>query len=404
MKNILLLTPIYPAADLPKTDTKVVHYFAKEWVKMGYNVFVFHYVAIFPAVFYVGAKLVERLISSKVGFGIRTSSPQESTYVIDGVKVFRFQVRKYWPHKQHPQLEIDKAVSRTVNKCKEQNFMPDVIVGHFANPSLIIMTKLKAIYNRPICYVAHSAKEINVYGVESEKLYDDIDLIGFRSEYIKKQFYRIYKNKPSFICHSGIPAKYIDTEIKKDLRHINNFIYVGTLIKRKYPDSIVYALNNAYGEKDYRINYIGSGNESKAVVKAAKKCNSTDKVFCLGRLSRDNVVEIMDTCQVFVMISKYETFGLVYLEAMSRGLITIASRNEGFDGIIIDGVNGFLCEAGDINELTTILKKLQKLPLEERIRISNNAIKTASILTDRNTAFTYIRQVHNIVDTFNKKV
>ena len=36
-----------------------------------------------------------------------------------------------------------------------------------------------------------------------------------------------------------------------------------------------------------------------------------------------------------------EAYGLVYLEAMARGCITIASRDEGFDGVIKDGINGF---------------------------------------------------------------
>ena len=44
---------------------------------------------------------------------------------------------------------------------------------------------------------------------------------------------------------------------------------------------------------------------------------------------------------VWIMISKNETFGLVYLEAMARGCITIGSRNQGIDGVINHGVNGF---------------------------------------------------------------
>ena len=36
---------------------------------------------------------------------------------------------------------------------------------------------------------------------------------------------------------------------------------------------------------------------------------------------------------IFVMISRDETFGLVYLEAMAAGCITIASKDEGFDEI-----------------------------------------------------------------------
>ena len=60
---------------------------------------------------------------------------------------------------------------------------------------------------------------------------------------------------------------------------------------------------------------------------------------------------------VFIMISKNETFGLVYLEAMAVGCITIASRQEGFDGIIKHGYNGFLCEAGNQEELEKLIKE-----------------------------------------------
>ena len=37
-KNILVLSHVYPGAGVPDTFTPVVHYFVKEWIKMGYNV------------------------------------------------------------------------------------------------------------------------------------------------------------------------------------------------------------------------------------------------------------------------------------------------------------------------------------------------------------------------------
>ena len=51
-KQILVLTPIYPADDIPKGWTPVVHYFAREWVKQGYEVHVINYVANFPRLLY----------------------------------------------------------------------------------------------------------------------------------------------------------------------------------------------------------------------------------------------------------------------------------------------------------------------------------------------------------------
>ena len=51
-KKILLLTTIYPAADL-RYGTPSVHYFTKEWVKMGYEVKVIHYQAVYPKILYL---------------------------------------------------------------------------------------------------------------------------------------------------------------------------------------------------------------------------------------------------------------------------------------------------------------------------------------------------------------
>lgn len=96
------------------------------------------------------------------------------------------------------------------------------------------------------------------------------------------------------------------------------------------------------------------------------------------------------------MISRNETFGLVYLEEMARGCITIASRDEGFDGIIEDGKNGFLCKAGDVKELTTIMSKIKAMSPAERRRISENAMATAKELTDEKVAKRYLEALIGI--------
>lgn len=99
---------------------------------------------------------------------------------------------------------------------------------------------------------------------------------------------------------------------------------------------------------------------------------------------------------IFVMISKQETFGLVYLEAMAAGCITIASRGEGFDGIIQDGVNGFLCEAGNWHELSRIITHICELSSGDLCKISEAAQKTALELTDEKAAFKYINSVEKL--------
>ena len=113
----------------------------------------------------------------------------------------------------------------------------------------------------------------------------------------------------------------------------------------------------------------------------------------MGRISRYRIAEEYDKADCMVMISKGEAYGLVYLEAMARGCITIASKREGFDGVIIDGENGFLCEAGNSDELASIIKRINCISPERRQRISENAIATAKKLTDEKTAKLYIDDV-----------
>ena len=136
VRNILLLTSIYPATDFEKDVTPVVHYFAKEWVKTGCNVVVVHYPANFPGILMKFASLFKNRISSKSGAVIRTHSMNESEYELDGVRVKRFPLLKYRPHGKYAYRRIEKAYVSTVNYCTSIGFIPDVIISHWVNPQL----------------------------------------------------------------------------------------------------------------------------------------------------------------------------------------------------------------------------------------------------------------------------
>ena len=194
------------------------------------------------------------------------------------------------------------------------------------------------------------------------------------------------------MCYSGIPASYNDNTLARDFQTRNRVAYVGTLIKRKYPSEIIPALCKGFGS-DFTMNYAGEGGEKKAIEQASKDYGVTQNVHLLGRIPRDKVIELFDNSDLFIMISRSEIYGLVYLEAMARGCITIASRREGFDGIIRDGENGFLCEAGNTEELAQILTKVNAMSSQQILRISNAAMSTARELTDENAARKYLSAV-----------
>ena len=114
-----------------------------------------------------------------------------------------------------------------------------------------------------------------------------------------------------------------------------------------------------------------------------------------GWLSPEEVQKQMQKCDVFVLPSVGETFGMVYLEAMSQGCITVCTKNDGIDGIIKDGENGFLTEP-TINGIKDTLEKINSLTPAERESLINSGFKTLSTLTPNICATKYLQQIVTI--------
>ena len=404
MANILLITQEYPAADLAKEFTSVVHFFTKEWCKLGHRVKVINCPSNFPSIYYKLCAPFKKQIESYLGINIRMYTINSLQYELDGVQVLRYPLRKFKPHGRFNHKQIDQAVNNTLAFCEQDKFVPDVILGHWVNPALEIMQKLKQTFNVPIGLVMHDSgfDFHTIYRQNLTETLRTVDIWGYRSDAIKREFESNFgKREKWFYCYSGVPSEYIcdkNTSEQKDLSAIKNIAFVGLLIKRKHPNSLVKAVFQS-SLKDVSINIVGDGDEANIISQTiAQGAPSDVTVNLVGRVPRDVVQEYLRNAEIFVMISEQETFGLVYLEAMAAGCITIASRNEGMDGIIIDGVNGFLCEAGNVVELTSILNKIHAMSENDRQQISINAISTAKRLTDRNVAKQYIDDVLNLMN------
>lgn len=353
----------------------------------------------FPLVFYLLAKPFERFIGNRLGSDIRTWQLKEQEYQLDSVPVYRLPLMKLRPHGRYDSRTIRIAIRKTKEYCNKKSFTPDIIVSHWVNPQLEIMHALKTYYGVPTCFVAHDAgwDLRGIYKKETQSFIDETSIIGYRSESIRRKFEQSFNcaDKPHFQCYSGIPSQYVE-DVNRSIQDRTSFIFVGSLIKRKYPMPLLKAVFSVFGAEEFNLTYIGTGPEEGEIVKEATRLGCLDSVHLLGRIPRDEVVKQMDAHTVFVMISENETFGLVYLEAMARGCITIASREEGFDGIIEDGENGFLCRAGDTIELSSILRRIEGMNQAEIQRVSDNAIETAHKLTDEKVADAYLRQLKSI--------
>lgn len=404
MNKVLLLTTMYPDPLRPGTD--VCHFFAREWKKMGYMVLVVNFRSMFPRIYTDLASLFPKIAHRYIGNHVEMDRNMSIIqHDVEGIHVYSIPIFKYIPHGRYPRKEINKQVAFLERILHEDSFVPDAIIGHFHNPQFEIIGALKKDY--PNAHTCVSLHELNAsvltkcYGKDCERVINGVDMIGFRSVPIKNRFEAVFGcNRKSFVCWSGTSPKYLSTKASNERRFadgpLTEFIYVGQTIRRKYPKETIEAIHQVYGQKGFHLTYVGSKDISFPETQKYINDNGLgDLVTFTGQIPRDEIIGYYDRSQCFILISKNEVFGLVYLEAMARGCITIASRDEGMEGIITDGVNGFLCESGNVRELASIITKINNLSGNEKSMISENARKTARELSDYNVARNYIEAVMN---------
>jgi glycosyltransferase involved in cell wall biosynthesis len=398
-KKILVLTSIYPGKDINETFTPIVHYFTREWIKMDCEVIVIHNLAYYHRFFYFLASFFSKIIAAFTGTNIPNCRlTKVYKYNLEGVKVLRLPIFKFLPRFRFAQKTILKQEEKIFKELAQANYTPDVIVGHWENPQLELISLLKRRYPSSLSSLVFHHKAdflINLYKNDTKEILRNIDVFGFRSDPIRGSFTQFGVNENnSFMCYSGIPESFTQEKIIKKVNDkLTTFLFVGVLIKRKYPSQIIDALEIVYKDQGFKLDYIGEGFESRQIELKIKGKLFSQNVTLNGRVPREQVWRKMKESDCFIMISKNEAYGLVYLEAMAAGCITIAARDEGFDGVIKHGYNGFLCEAGNVEELALLIERINEMSIEKRQEISNNAILTATKLTNFRAAESYLRNL-----------
>ncbi len=393
--KIFVLTPIYATSTSMQGATPVVHYFTREWVKMGHDVTVFNFVAKYPKLFYWLGKHFQHKLNSMLGMLVPVKCPHDDDYLAEGVTVHRRCFKKIKPHSLYSKKELEKELLCVVNEC-EKSGIPDWFVGHWDNPQLELLDLLKNRFHKPTCLVVHdnSFDFEGKYGENGFRMLSNLDVLGFRSPVGLRRYEQKYGEiKRSFIASSGVSDAFLKAGIgyeKEFNTPVRNYVFVGSLINRKFPSLIVRALSRVYSDGGFTMTFIGDGAERENILKEHQRSGGVGTVRFTGRIPRDEIIEYLKQADVFVMISKGEIFGLVYLEAMALGLIPIGSKNEGIDGVITDEENGFLCTAGDVEELETIIEKIKRMSPESLKKMSDNAKKTANDYSDENVAREYI--------------
>jgi glycosyltransferase involved in cell wall biosynthesis len=153
-------------------------------------------------------------------------------------------------------------------------------------------------------------------------------------------------------------------------------LFVGNIIKRKNVESLIEAKKIA--NSDYYLVIVGNGPLYKKLKKKVDEENIRDVIFT-G--SRDDVENIIPSCDVLVLPSFSESFGLVLIEALACGKPVIGSNVGGITEIITEDV-GLLV---DPNKISSIAGAIDKVINDEEFRLT-----LASNARDRSMKFSEV--------------
>ena len=159
----------------------------------------------------------------------------------------------------------------------------------------------------------------------------------------------------------------------------SNKIKIGTIKSLNYIygiDILIYTFSlilksNLFASFNLILEITGSGPEYNNLTKLCNDLNISDKVKFNGFVSNEKIPEILNNLDIFVALSRYESYGVSILEACSCAIPVVVSKAPGPSEIVVDEVTGFVVDINDIDKIyNSITKLILSKSLRERLGIN----------------------------------
>ncbi|MBR3568008.1 MAG: glycosyltransferase family 4 protein [Salinivirgaceae bacterium] len=137
---------------------------------------------------------------------------------------------------------------------------------------------------------------------------------------------------------NGIDQIWIDNQyFADDNRNPDAILYIGVFDKNKNVATLIEACKMAREQNPrLTLNLVGGGGACEPQIMKQIEQNADWIKFHGPVYDKQKLMQICRENAVFAMISKSETFGLVYLEALTQGLPVIYTDGQGFSGVVSD--------------------------------------------------------------------
>ena len=228
----------------------------------------------------------------------------------------------------------------------------------------------------------------------------DITLVGKEATYASVVTYAINQSDVvTAVSNSLKRDTYALFDIQKEIRVIPNFVdidkfkkqhkdhfkkaicpngeklmvHISNFRKVKRVQDVITVFCKVSQQIPVKLLLVGDGPERSEMEKMTRETCSIQDVRFLGKMS--NIEEILSVCDLFIMTSEKESFGLAALEAMACQIPLISTNVGGLTELNEDGVTGYTCDVGDIEEM--VEKTLRVLHEDNLPKFKAEAYKKA---------------------------
>ena len=197
---------------------------------------------------------------------------------------------------------------------------------------------------------------------------------GLKDIFLKKG----YREAHLKVIFNGVPRDLLLQVSKERVEGLREgYGLVGKIIccvsRKKLQGELIEALK--YLPEDYNILFVGIAQEDFAELLARE--GPKQRIIFTGVVSHELALHYLQLADVNILPSHMDGFGLALVEAMLCRVAVIGSRFGGIPDIIQDGVNGFLFNNGESEDLAM---KIQRLVESQtlRKRFADKAFKDAT--------------------------
>lgn len=242
---------------------------------------------------------------------------ESKKYLWHGINIISFNGRN---RGKFYRVKVWRNVWKTLNKIKKERQITGILSFWLGECALI--AKYYARQNR----IQHYSWILGQDARKGNRYFPFIkprpgELIAL-SDFIAKEFYKNYRQKPQHIIPVGIDASMFETQTNN--RDID-ILGAGSLIPLKQYDLFIEVVRTLANDLPWiRAVICGDGNDKKKLQVLISDLHMDDKINLAGEVPHSEVIHLMQRAKVFLHTSSFEGFGAVCSEALYAGCQVIS--------------------------------------------------------------------------------